>query len=198
MIDRKLDLRWVAESRADVMTREMMEKMIAAGCIGLQFRVESGSQKTLDAIKKKITREQVLRAVQISHDLEMDTACSFIIGLPGETVDTIQETVEFAMMLQSQYEVQALFSIATPLPGTYMYNHARELEMEIHSDNWDDYNFFNPIFSTPNLSVQKARSIHFETTLKLMSCLPEKVRNRKRAEGREVLSLVADPQWSHA
>lgn len=175
MIDLKVDVKWIAESRVDVMTREMMQRMIEAGCIGLQFGVESGSQATLDRIGKKISLEQVLKAVAISRELQLDTVCSLMIGLPGETIEDIQQSIELAIRLQKEYEVQALFGIATPLPGTYMYNHADELGMTFISKDWDDYNFYNPVFTTPYLAAQEARNLHYEAMTRLIACVPEKI-----------------------
>jgi len=161
------------------MTREMMQRMIKAGCIGLQFGVESGSQATLDRIGKKISLEQVLKAVTISKELELNTICSLIIGLPDETAEDIQRSIEFAIRLQKEYEVQALFGIATPLPGTYMYNHANELGMTFISEDWDDYSFYNPVFTTPYLAAQEARNLHYEAMTRLIACMPEKMTQRE-------------------
>lgn len=175
LIDLKLEVKWIAESRADVMTREMMAHMIQAGCIGLQFGVESGSQATLERIGKKVTLEQILNAVAIAKDYNLDTICSLMIGLPGETVEDIQQSIEFAVRLQKEYEVQALFSIATPLPGTYMYENPDSLEMTFVSQDWDDYNFYNPVFTTPHLTVQQARNLHYEAMSQLVASVPPKI-----------------------
>jgi anaerobic magnesium-protoporphyrin IX monomethyl ester cyclase len=180
MTDLRVSVRWVAESRVDVISRELVQDMIEAGCVGIQFGVESGSQATLDRIGKKITVEQVVQAVALTSELGLDTLCSMMLGLPGETKADIQHSIDFAIRLQEEYEVQVLFSIATPLPGTYMYNHRDELEMTLISEDWDDYHFYNPVFTTPYLTAQEARNLHYEAMTRLIASVPERVARARK------------------
>ena len=87
-----------------------------AGCIRTAFGVESGNQAILDdVIGKHLTLDQVRRAFAAARAVGMETIGFFIIGLPGETEATMDETIRFACELDP---LVANFSMATPFPGT--------------------------------------------------------------------------------
>lgn len=60
-----------------------------------------------------------------------------------------------------------------------MYDHADELEMTFISKDWDDYNFYNPVFTTPHLTAQEARNLHYEAMTRLIACVPEKIAQKR-------------------
>jgi anaerobic magnesium-protoporphyrin IX monomethyl ester cyclase len=116
------DISWGASSRVDTLSKKLVEKMKKAGCWIIFLGIESGSQKILDAIGKRITLEQVKKAVKILKDAGIQVLGSFIIGFLQDTTETIKETIKFAKSLNLNY---AEFSILTPYPGTPIFDYAK-------------------------------------------------------------------------
>jgi len=125
--------------RADRANLTLFKKMKEAGCFAIDFGVETGSQEILAKIGKGITMDQVENAVKISKAAGLNVGCFFIIGNIGEDEKTIRQTIEFAKKLRPHH---ILFSIATPFPGTLMYEIVRK-EGRLLSSNWSEYGLHN-------------------------------------------------------
>jgi radical SAM superfamily enzyme YgiQ (UPF0313 family) len=144
MKTRGLDVPWACSSRVDTISRELLHKMKEAGCTFIYFGVESGSQRTLNQMRKGITIAKVEDAVKWAKKVGIETLASFIIGWPNETVDDIENTLTFARRLGTDY---AQFSFATPYPGTELYNLAKKQKLLL-TDNWSEYTAGRPIIYT--------------------------------------------------
>lgn len=121
MIEKNLDIKWVCYSRVNIITDDLVKKMKSAGCFGLNFGIESGNQGILGGVKKNIDLNQVRRAIRYTKDNGLLTATSFMVGLPGDTKETVNQTIEFAIELNPDI---ALFCMTTPFPGTELYQEA--------------------------------------------------------------------------
>ena len=115
----KLDLQWVCDTRVDLVSKELLQEMKSAGCKTIWFGVESGAPHILKRINKQITREQALEAFKLCNQVGIRTASSFMIGLPGETVEDMHTTYKFARKLDPDY---ARFHIFIGYPGSSMYD----------------------------------------------------------------------------
>jgi anaerobic magnesium-protoporphyrin IX monomethyl ester cyclase len=125
--------------RANLADETLLGRMREAGCIRTAFGVESGNQRILDAvIHKQLTLDQVREAFKAAKAVGMETIGFFIIGLPGETEETMEDTIRFACELDP---VVANFSMATPFPGTVMYDQVLEQGRLLVHD-WDEFAFF--------------------------------------------------------
>jgi anaerobic magnesium-protoporphyrin IX monomethyl ester cyclase len=125
--------------RANLVDKELLGRMRQAGCIRSAFGVESGNQEILDSvIGKQLTLEQVRAAFKAAKEVGMETIGFFMIGLPGETEVTMDETIRFAIELDP---VVANFSMATPFPGTEMSRIVKEKGRLLVKD-YDDFAFF--------------------------------------------------------
>jgi anaerobic magnesium-protoporphyrin IX monomethyl ester cyclase len=125
--------------RANLADTELLGRMRQAGCIRSAFGVESGNQEILDSvIGKQLTLEQVRAAFKAAKQVGMETIGFFMIGLPGETEETMDETIRFAIELDP---VVANFSMATPFPGTEMSHIVKEKGRLLVKD-YDDFAFF--------------------------------------------------------
>ena len=155
---RKLNIEWDCETRVDAVDKELLEKMRDAGCITVWFGVESGSEKILGAMHKKINREQVREAFKTAQKAGLMTIASSVIGFPGETEETAWETINFINSLNPD-DIGCY--IATPYPGTPMYD-------EVVKNGWlriTDFNKYDtatPTFETPYLSMEKLREIKYK------------------------------------
>jgi anaerobic magnesium-protoporphyrin IX monomethyl ester cyclase len=125
--------------RANLADEEVLGAMKRAGCLRVAFGVESGNQAVLDSVvDKHLTLDQVRAAFKAARAVGMETIGFFIVGLPGETAETMDDTIRFACELDP---VVANFSIATPFPGTQMYETVKD-QGRILADTWDDFVFF--------------------------------------------------------
>ncbi|MCX5771530.1 MAG: radical SAM protein, partial [Candidatus Hydrogenedentes bacterium] len=108
--------------RVDNVTPELFQAMRRAGCYRVYFGIESGVQSVLDSLKKGITIEQVRRAITLANQSGLEVGGYFMLGNVGETADDMEATIKFALQLDLDY---AQFSIATPYPGTEMFEQVR-------------------------------------------------------------------------
>ena len=122
MIENKLDIKWQCETRVNLVTEELLQKMKDAGCYMVAFGIESGSDRVLKILKKGVTTEQVERAMGFAKKVGIHVVGYFMLGIPGETVDEIKETIRFAKKLNPDY---AQFAVATAFPGTELYKMAK-------------------------------------------------------------------------
>jgi anaerobic magnesium-protoporphyrin IX monomethyl ester cyclase len=99
MKQEKLDLQWICDTRADMVNREVLAKMREAGCKTIWFGIESGSPQILKRINKNITMEQTENAVKLCKQEQIKVAASFILGVPGETIADMEQTLNFAKKL---------------------------------------------------------------------------------------------------
>jgi radical SAM superfamily enzyme YgiQ (UPF0313 family) len=139
--------------RANLADEEVLGAMKAAGCLRAAFGVESGNQQILDTVvDKQLTLDQVRSAFQAARAVGLETIGFFIIGLPGETEATMDETIQFACELDP---VVANFSIATPFPGTEMYKTVKA-QGRMLAKTWDDFVFFEgkARFEMPELPAE--------------------------------------------
>ena len=109
---------WGCAGRVNLMTEDLVSTMAEAGCVLIGYGIESGSQRMLDFINKKVTVEQAKQAIRLTKKYLGWADCSFMIGYPGETKETIRETVDFCKELDLAPEV--IFFL-TPYPGTELY-----------------------------------------------------------------------------
>lgn len=122
---RGLHFKWECESRVDTINEEMLRTMKEAGCELVWFGVESGSQRILDYLNKQITLPQVREAYKLCKQVGIKAGASFMIGVPSETMDEIQKTIELAKELKSELEF-AWFNIFTGYPTSPLYEYVKE------------------------------------------------------------------------
>lgn len=150
-------IKWTCEGRVDTISKDLLYSMKEAGCVGIQFGVESGSAEILKSIKKNIEPEQVIQAVKWAVDLGIRAACSLQIGHPYDTEETIMETINFARQLRrlAPSLVTTDFAVTTPLPGTSLVKNAERLGVSIRTGDWDQYTFIDPVMDTKQLTAEQ-------------------------------------------
>ncbi len=117
--DERLNIRWQCLARVNNATPEMFAQMRSAGCYEVHFGIESGNQNILNRVKKGITLQQVIDAVKYCKDAGIKTKGYFMIGMPGDTIYSINDTLNFAKELDLD---DVMFSITTPFPGTELWD----------------------------------------------------------------------------
>lgn len=144
MIKNKLGLEWVCDTRVDLVDDELLALMSKAGCKVIWFGVESGSPKVLQRIGRNTTPEQVEKAFKLCKKNGIKTACSFMIGLPGETLADMEVSLKFAKKLSPDY---CQFNIFIAYPDSKLYNELLEnggytqLDDYLLSVKTDEYDF---------------------------------------------------------
>ncbi|QNU66415.1 radical SAM protein [Ruminiclostridium herbifermentans] len=168
-----LKISWIAQARANTVDEEIAMEMAKAGCTYVQIGAESGDDGVLKAIKKNITTEDIERAIKIFNKYGISVVCSFIIGYPYDTKETIEKTIEFAIKIHKMNSslVKCKFSILTPLPGTFLYENRDSLNINILTDNWEEYTFSNSIMETKNLSSKDIQEFYSNAILRYLCCL---------------------------
>ena len=117
-IAQDLGVRWRCLARVDRVNPDLLKKMYRAGCRQIHFGIESGNEEILKKTAKHINLDQVRQAIEWTEDAGILTKGYFILGLPGDNEQTMNQTIEFAASLRLS---EAMFSIATPMPGTELW-----------------------------------------------------------------------------
>ena len=151
IIKRGLKIQWTSFARVDTISPEMLQRMKAAGCTAVSFGVESGSPEILKRIKKGITIEQVFEAIQMCIDAGITPQASFILGLPGETPETLQATVTLGNRLKKMGVLHG-YHLLAPFPGTDVRENIRQYDLQIMSHDWRDYHANRAIVRTEAVS----------------------------------------------
>lgn len=128
ILDRRIDMTWICSSRTDSVDKPMLELMREAGCHMIRFGVESGVQDLLDRMKKGVTVERVRQSFRWAHEVGMDTHAHMMIGLPGETRETIQRTLDFVDEIRP---TTVTYGITTPYPGTPLFDEVAQADPAI-------------------------------------------------------------------
>lgn len=142
----KIDIAWEANARADTIDEYLLKEMKKAKCMSLTVGVESGDENVLRICKKNQSLDQVRRAFKSMRATGMFSWAFFMIGLPGETKQSIMKTIEFALELDP--DQVSICAFATPYPGTELYNIARN-EAKIKNIPWEKYHHSKNILYIP-------------------------------------------------
>lgn len=147
--NRNIGLPWDCSTRVDQISPEILAKMKEANCQLVSFGVESGSQKILNVMKKGTTVEQNERAIKWAKEAGISVTISVIIGYPGETKDTLQQTLDFIRRTKPD---DVHMSLATPYPGIELNNLVKDLGWKM-CEEWDQCDMQMPVFENPLLPV---------------------------------------------
>ena len=124
--------------RANLARKELLTKMKAAGLLRTAFGVETGDPDMLVKIDKRTDHDTIRQAFKNAKEAGIETIGFFIIGLPGDTRESMQRTIDFAIELDP---LIANFSMMTPYPGTRVYEIVKE-QGRLLIEDWEDYVFF--------------------------------------------------------
>jgi radical SAM superfamily enzyme YgiQ (UPF0313 family) len=152
-------IHWNAFSRVDTITPEIVETMAGAGCQAICFGVESGNQEILDLVNKKSDLQKVRDAMRMTQAAGVSAIASFIIGLPGETVETLRKTVEFSDRLHEDFGSLCGFHVLAPFPGSEVRERAADYGLEILTDDWRKYDANQVVSCTEGASPDAIQEV---------------------------------------
>lgn len=160
LVERKFSAPWALPTGVNIhdVDSEFFHLAKAAGCYMVSFGIESASPKVLRNVNKMQSPEKIRQAVNMAHEAGLETVGFFMIGLPGDTEETIRETMRFACSLPLTY---AKASMTLPFPSSALF---RQIDSEgrIKSRNWDSYNFHSTtdVWEHENLSWDVIRKYY--------------------------------------
>jgi radical SAM superfamily enzyme YgiQ (UPF0313 family) len=153
IIDSGMKVRWMCNSRVDYVDEEMLKLMGRAGCFYISWGIESANEGILKQIHKGYRKEQVLQALNWAHAAGIHNWGYFIIGLPGETEASIQETIAYAKQLPLDI---CLFHIAAPYPGTPFFYEVAANGWFRPGVNWEEVDMDqSTVLDYPGLSAER-------------------------------------------
>lgn len=156
IIDSGLKITWSSNTRADTADYEMAKIMYKSGCRLVSIGVESGSQYMLDKMGKNITLSDVRKTVAFFKKAGIRIYNYFVIGLPWETEETVEDTIKFAIELDSDF---ISFYTATPLPGTKFYDYVKENGLLNENTSFKSA-YFYPAVNTHSLLKERVFELH--------------------------------------
>jgi len=153
MIDEKIDMKWMCNSRVDYVDEEMLSLMGQAGCHMISWGIESGSEEVLKRARKGANPAKAEQALRWARNAGIKNFGYFIIGLPGETEETIKQTIAFSKKLPLNV---AIFHIAAPYPGTPFFYEVVENDWFRPGTNWEAVDMDkSTVLDYPNLSAEQ-------------------------------------------
>lgn len=145
----KTDITFSCYVRGDCFSDEMAQKLKAVGCHQVMVGIETGSEKIMKSIRKPIDKQRYRNLVEIAHRHGIEVRAGFIIGNLGETWETMQETLKFAIDLDVDF---FQLSISTPYPGTQLFLQA-DREGRLKHKEYKFYGQSDPIVRLDDLSA---------------------------------------------
>jgi anaerobic magnesium-protoporphyrin IX monomethyl ester cyclase len=151
-----MSLTWSCFSRIDHFNKDLFQTMKNSGCHQIMYGVETLSSEILNNINKRLNPERVRKVIRYTQSIGIQVRAAFMLGNPGETEQTLKETICDAIRLDPDL---AIFNITTPYPGTEMYAWA-DMNNYLRTKNWDDYDLSTPVMELPTVSSQVVRSYY--------------------------------------
>lgn len=131
--ERGTEIEWECLSRVDTVDREVVENMKRAGCVSIFFGIESGNDSVLELMNKRITTAKAREAIHAVKQANIRAGAFFIIGYPGESDETVLDTVRFATSLPLDY---LSFTLPYPIPGTPLYERVKD---DVILAGWEEH-----------------------------------------------------------
>jgi radical SAM superfamily enzyme YgiQ (UPF0313 family) len=151
---------WISETRPDRLNQKLLNLMYRAGARRLLFGIESGSQRVLNSINKRLDLNLTKEVIKIAHKEKIHIVGLFMIGLPDETEEEIETTIKFAIESDVDF---AKFAITVPFPGSQLYDDL-VAKGKINRKDWENFTTFNP---DPKTMVTSTDTISAERLLRL-------------------------------
>ncbi|MDO8282439.1 MAG: radical SAM protein [Thermodesulfovibrionia bacterium] len=179
LIERKVGVKLLLETRVDDIIRDedIMWKYRDALVDHIYLGVESTSQEALDKFKKNIKVEESKRALDLINSYDIVTETSFVLGMPGDTVESIRETVELAKFYNPDL---AFFLAIAPWPYSEIYP---ELKDFVVTNDYSKYNLVEPVVKPKNMTIDELRDelgrasrVYYMHKLETLDSMTEKKR----------------------
>lgn len=157
LIDKNFGISWTCPNgvRIDTLDEELLRLMKKSGLYSLSVGIESGSDKIRNLMRKRLSTETIENKMKLIKNAGIDTIGFFIIGYPGETVEDINKTIDFACRLGLK---RATFSAFKPFPGTDIYSELVK-RGEIKDMDYNDFSLDKIVWAPKGISLKKLKQI---------------------------------------
>ena len=163
--------------RADRVDKELLYLMQKAGCARVCFAPESGKQEVLDnIIGKRLMLQDVEDAVRLAYLVGLNVTCFFVVGLPGETIEDIHETIDFARKLRRIGCDTVDINCATPYPGTALYSKCIKEGLIKKDVDYARLHTWESIISTDEFTAEQVMSMRLNAMKDLSESFAERLR----------------------
>jgi len=153
IINNKIDIKWVARTRPDLVDNELLDIMSKSGCIKIHYGIESGNQQILNNMNRKITISQIKNTIELTARKKIVTFGYFMIGNNNETKKSIKETIDLACSIPLHF---AQFLISFPIPHTEILNNNNKvLKMDLWLENYKGKNNTLDYWSPKHTNLSK-------------------------------------------
>lgn len=132
---RRINIPWAAMAKVDLVDEEMLENMHNSGLYAFKYGIESADQNVLQSCKKSVDLNKAEQMIRLTKDIGIKVHLTFCLGLPHETKDTVNKTIEFIDRVRPD---SLQVSFATPFPGTEYFKYLKK-KGHLLSDDWSDY-----------------------------------------------------------
>jgi anaerobic magnesium-protoporphyrin IX monomethyl ester cyclase len=178
-----LKIDWACENgiRADKVDKHLLALMKKAGCYKVNFGIESANNQILKNIKKMETIEDIEKGIDLATDAGIEVRASFILGLPGETKETLENTIKWTA---NSRLVGAQFNILEIMPGSEMWD-----TME-HNENWSHAAFRTPYFIPEGLTAKDLLDAQQKAFWKFYMKPSRFLNTLKRIKPKQIKSMI--------
>ena len=135
LMQRDIHMLWGCQTRANMVDKELLSLMKKAGCVQMEFGIESGSDKVLRRVKKGVSPQQVRDTFKVCKSVGVKTFANFMFNLPDETIEDLEMTLNLAREIKPEVSI---FNITIPFPGSPMQG-----EFRMNPEDYEKFNNFN-------------------------------------------------------
>lgn len=136
MLKEKIDMSWSCQARVDCVDEPTLVKMKLAGCKLVSYGIESGNDRVLAFIKKRLSKDKARETIALTRKVGIESRCFFMMGFPTETKEEVEETIRFSLELNPSF---ITYSLSTPLPNTEMWDLLKD---KMNYETWNQFNSF--------------------------------------------------------
>jgi radical SAM superfamily enzyme YgiQ (UPF0313 family) len=194
-----IEIQWSCITRADLLDELLINKLVMAGCVSINFGIESGSEETLRKIKKGIKLDQMVKTLQSCQRAGLRIQVNFMLGFPWETSRHLEETLNFMGKIGPNVDAFSPRGVVIPYPGTELYEEYKDhygfenwwLDLELDS-GFDDGNHEND----ENWSFEQMRSVYYHDPalerdfFKYPPGIKQKIKRCLKFKGQETLKKL--------
>lgn len=181
---KKRNVEWSCETRIDRVTQDLIKKMADAGCFRIFFGAESGNQQHLNTLRKGTKVEQIRNVLKWCQKEGIIAVPSFMIGLPSDTEESINRTIEFALGLPSEV---VWFFCLTPFPGTDLFEKAADYGITVKVHDFSKYTMRTPVAHPRNVDFETLQSLY-------VKAITSRMKRTLRKQGREDIYFGGTPK----
>lgn len=186
---------WAMMARADCMTPRMLDALAAAGMYSVKYGVESIAPSLINACEKDTNLPRLCNAIEQTRAAGIKMHLTFTFGIPGETIDTIHETLDFCLRIAPE---TAQFSFCTPFPGTRFYEVCKANDW-LTTSRWEDFlGGSHTVINTPWLSAAQLETEYHHAVNTWTAFTNRRLEERQKRLAQRMAALPPGTTWLFA